>query len=306
MKTYMARQPIFNAQEKIFGYELLYRDKTGKSGYTPDKDGNEATKTVLADAVTTFGLKTLTNGKTAFINFTKDLLMDDVIKLFSPDEFIIEILETAEVDAALIERVAHWKEQGYVFALDDYLGQAHLNPLISLVDLIKVDFKQMKKRSGRPFRESLESLTRSCSLKKSRPKASTLKPKSWANTLFQGFYFDRPMTLSANIMEVQSATIMRVYRMLKQPKLNFSDLAEVVRIDVNLSYKLLITSTPWRITGGNQIDSILWRSPVWGRRRSGGGYPLCFCGSTPRETMKTSKQRSSAGFFASSARCGLT
>ena len=60
MYAYIARQPIFNVNKEVRGYELLYRD--GKSGNVANiLDGDAATYSVLSDAITLFGLRTLTN-----------------------------------------------------------------------------------------------------------------------------------------------------------------------------------------------------------------------------------------------------
>ena len=49
--TIVARQPIFDRDMKIWGYELLYRNADGE-GVARFSDGDVATSNVIADGVT--------------------------------------------------------------------------------------------------------------------------------------------------------------------------------------------------------------------------------------------------------------
>ncbi len=57
MDIYVARQPIFDQEKKIFGYELLFRDsmKNVFSGI----DGNTATSKVLSNSFLNIGIEKL-------------------------------------------------------------------------------------------------------------------------------------------------------------------------------------------------------------------------------------------------------
>ncbi len=75
MDVYMARQPIYDAVKKVCAYELLYRaDK--ENTFAGGIDGHTATTNLVADAIGVFGLDSITSGTRAFINFTRELLLD--------------------------------------------------------------------------------------------------------------------------------------------------------------------------------------------------------------------------------------
>src|SRR5262245_40257436 len=71
----VARQPILDPNERVFGYELLYRAAPGDTACTTD--GDLAGARVLTDAVLDIGLDTLTGGRLAFINLTRALLVGE-------------------------------------------------------------------------------------------------------------------------------------------------------------------------------------------------------------------------------------
>ncbi len=52
MEIFVARQPVFTAQKKLFGYELLFR--LGLENAFPDIDGTAATSGVLSNTFFSF------------------------------------------------------------------------------------------------------------------------------------------------------------------------------------------------------------------------------------------------------------
>lgn len=73
MINYVARQPIFDREQKVFAYELLYR--SGSDNFFSCFNGDRATIEVIANSILLIGLNTLTRGRKAFINFTRNLLI---------------------------------------------------------------------------------------------------------------------------------------------------------------------------------------------------------------------------------------
>ena len=151
--TFLARQPIFDHQYGVWGYELLYRNAEEKKT-SEVRDGDSATRRVLSDAITLFGLDSLTNSKPAFVNFTERLIMEEFPTLANPKDIVVELLEDIVPTPEIVKKVAKLKEQGYTMALDDYVGDEALDPLLPYADILKVDFmltdrEQQKKIAGR-------------------------------------------------------------------------------------------------------------------------------------------------------------
>ena len=74
MEKFLARQPIFNSERDVYGYELLFR-----SGPQNFFDGSrpEAAAASAVDGLFLFGIDRLTHGLRAFINCTRDFLLRD-------------------------------------------------------------------------------------------------------------------------------------------------------------------------------------------------------------------------------------
>src|SRR5262245_1839511 len=94
--VHIARQPIFDHAQRVFGYELLYRAEALDVACTTA--GDLAASRVLTDAILGIGLPTLTGGARAFVNFTKPLLISQAPLLLPADASVIELREDIEVD----------------------------------------------------------------------------------------------------------------------------------------------------------------------------------------------------------------
>ena len=117
-QAFLGRQPIFDANLDIYGYELLFRQA---GTYQADiQDGDQATSQVVVNAFIEMGLDKVVGNHLAFINFTRKFLLEDHPLLFPKDRVVMEIPENEVVDEDLIQAVKRLSENGYRIALDDY------------------------------------------------------------------------------------------------------------------------------------------------------------------------------------------
>jgi EAL and modified HD-GYP domain-containing signal transduction protein len=238
MKVHVARQPIFNAHRELRAYELLYRDNASAS-FTPGTDGNKATRAVVADAITAFGMNNLTNGKYGFVNFTRPLLMSTLPSLLNPNEFVIEILEDVEIDGELLVKIEDLKRKKYILALDDYIGEVQNDEIFNYVNIVKVDFRQVDEALRAQIAQDL--LRREITLLAEKVETEDEFQRAVTNgyTLFQGYYFAKPTVFSKATLDVSSNSFLRVMRELRRPEPNFHDLASIIRNDISLSFRFL-------------------------------------------------------------------
>lgn len=255
MKICVARQPIYNADTSIFAYELLYR--SGKINAFPvGTDSKTATLSVVSDALVSFGLGELTNNKIAFVNFDKALIMSEIPDLLTNGRFVIEILETTDVDDFFLAHVKMWKQKGYIFALDDYVGEDGFSKLLPYVDIVKVDFKLTTSEQRLEIAQKLLPLGKQLLAEKVETEEEYKTAKSAGYTLFQGYFFGHPMMLSRELPNAQKITYSRIFRELSGKSFEFRKLSRIVRNDVNLSYKLLNNVNTYRYYRGHRISSV--------------------------------------------------
>ncbi|WP_372677327.1 EAL and HDOD domain-containing protein [Desulfosarcina sp.] len=235
--VYVARQPIFDKNKKIFAYELLFRD--GTANYVPDIDGDVATTNLLANTFFTIGIDTLAGGRKAFINFTQNLLEKRVPLLLPKATTVIEILEDVEPDPVLIDACAQMAADGYTIALDDFEYLPSLEPLIAMADIIKFDFRLTPKAA---IEDYLKQLSRN-SLCLLAEKVETHHEFEAAQTmgfeLFQGYFFCKPEILQGREIQGSQLTLMTIMALINSDHFCCDDLERLIARDMGLSYKLL-------------------------------------------------------------------
>jgi EAL and modified HD-GYP domain-containing signal transduction protein len=131
--NYVARQPIFTADEKVFGYELLFRD--GVEDYFRETDADAASRKTL-DTSQQMGLQTLCEGRRAFVNCTREVLLKDYVTLLPSSHTVVEVLESVPADDLVRAALQRLKQAGYMIALDDFVLDDARTPLVELADII--------------------------------------------------------------------------------------------------------------------------------------------------------------------------
>ena len=133
--VYIARQPIFNFNKRVYAYELLFRSKAAQ--HLKDTDGNQATSCVLTSTFITEGIEKIAGLKPCFINFTQDLLEKKAPLSFPKTKVVIEVLEDVEPTKEVVAACREFRKEGYILALDDFVFAKKFEPLIKLAHIIK-------------------------------------------------------------------------------------------------------------------------------------------------------------------------
>lgn len=235
----VASQPIFNIKKEIFGYELLYR--AGKDSVAYDAiDGSTATKDVLVTAFSDIGIEAITGGRKAFVNFTSELVLEEVPHMLSNDILIVELLEDVLPTEPVLAACRKLKRRGYLIALDDFSYSEEAEPLIALADIIKIDFMKSHVEDIKNCVYKINSNKRKILLAEKIETYEDLEfARSLGFNLFQGFFFCRPVIANAKCTEALQISKLQLIKYIADPEVSFFDLANVIKRDLVLSYRLL-------------------------------------------------------------------
>jgi c-di-GMP-related signal transduction protein len=264
MDIYVARQPIFDPKKNIFGYELLFRDSM--ENVFSGVDGNTATSKLLSNSFLNIGIDRLIGKGVAFINFTKDLLVNQLPKLFPNEQLVIEILENVEPDDEVIESCIELSKLGYTIALDDFFYYEGMEPLIALADIIKFDFVSM------PINEISDIIGKlsKYNLKLLAEKVETNEEFEMALkmgfTYFQGYFFSKPEVFESKDISPSKITLLEIMMEVNRPDFEFSKIENIIARDVSISYKLLRYLNSAFFRRRNEISSIKQAIVLLGER----------------------------------------
>ncbi|MBU8878756.1 EAL domain-containing protein [Bacillus sp. FJAT-29790] len=241
MEVFVARQPIFNANEEVFAYELLYRSSEEVNAF-PNLNGDQATADVIINSFLNIGIDRLSNGKPCFINFTGNLLELRLPTYFRPREIVVEILESVEPSQELISICKELKSLGYQIALDDFVFNDQ-NPfsyeLLKYADIVKVDFLV----TPLEMRERIETIVKTLNLKMVAEKVETREvfedAKRRGYDYFQGYFFSKPVILSTYDVPTYFHSYYEMIQNLSMTEPSIDRITELIERDISLSYKLL-------------------------------------------------------------------
>jgi EAL and modified HD-GYP domain-containing signal transduction protein len=232
---YVARQPILDLNGRVHAYELLYRSGS-ETAFHGDSD--MATRTMLDNTVI-FGLEKLTDGVPAFINCTAEVLTEQLVNVLPPSMTVLEILETVEPTPEVIEACRKLKVAGFRLALDDFVWEEKFEPLVKLANYIKVDFMLSGKSEREKLLQRLEGLPVTLLAEKVETQQEYEQAREEGFTLFQGYYFCRPVLLRNRKIPSNWISYLQVLQLMQRNPVDMSKLSVLIKRDAALTYRLL-------------------------------------------------------------------
>ncbi|MFV0421252.1 EAL and HDOD domain-containing protein [Oleidesulfovibrio sp.] len=265
MPVWVARQPVFTADAKIWGYELLSR-VCPENICRPSADAVVATSSVIFDGYEMVA-PALKLHERVLINYSAEMLLDDVPTMLPADVCAVEVLEDVSPSPEIIHALSTLKAAGYFIALDDYVGQQSAQPLLHLADLVKVDVL------GR----SPEEIARDVSLikehgcttlaEKVEDQAMFELCKKLGFDLFQGFFFCKPQLLEKQKLTSSESIKTRLLARLAAKDYNMTDIAEIIQVDAALTTRLLRHLNSAYYALPSRVSSVQQAATMLGQRK---------------------------------------
>jgi len=232
---FMARQPILNTRRELIGFELLFRS-SWENKFSGESD--EASRKMM-DHCLYVGIESLVGGGLAFVNCTREALVDRLVTLLPPQTTVLEILETIEPDAEVLEACRDLRAQGYRIALDDFLPRPGMQPLIEIASYIKVDLRL----SDAAMRREIHEMTRNSSAALLAEKVEDQEEFDVARgegyQYFQGYFFCRPKIVANREIPPNRMNYLRLLVELTRTPLNTREVLRIVGLEASLCYRLL-------------------------------------------------------------------
>ena len=277
MTVFVARQPILDRSRRTRAYELLYRSGPDSGYDAPDPD--RATLQVIDTSFHVVGLEALTGRRRAFVNFTRDTLLEGYATSLPRECLVVEVLENVAPDAEVLTACRGLKAAGYPVALDDVITPDLPGVLVDLADIVKVDFRL----TDRATRGQIARAFRGRGIRLLAEKVETEVEFRQAHAdgyeLFQGYFFARPNVVSGRAIPAVKQNLLRLLHEAHRPDPNHRHFEEIIRQDMAIAFKLLthLRGAAWGQR--RPVDSVRnallllgdrggprsWPSPPWAR-----------------------------------------
>ncbi|MDR9498290.1 MAG: EAL domain-containing protein [Hydrogenovibrio sp.] len=249
---FLGRQPIFRADQSLYGFELLFRSAE-TSTQADFAQADAASAQVMINLFGELGVKEVVGSHKAFINLTEELLTSKNRPFFPRDQVVIEVLEDAPVSPALLSSLKALRDHGYRLALDDYIFNPELAELEAYADIIKVDIlqvgpKQLKTHAARLKSQGVRLLAE---------KVETREQFEFCQRLgfdfYQGYFFAKPQLIQGKSLAANKLTLVQLLAQVNDPDVALQDLSRLISQDVSLSHKILRLASN---TSAGKVESI--------------------------------------------------
>ena len=253
----MARQPIFDRSQKVVAYELLYRTEDAQGHALFSSSGaSEATGEVILNAYTSISDSGELKRVPAFINLTRDILVNRRLPEVSKKHIVLEILEDVLPDAEVIEAVRQLHAEGYRIALDDFVFSPEHIPLLELAHIVKVDVFDLTPEQVREQVQHLKKYKVTLLAEKIETHTQLEECIDLGFKLFQGHFLSKPKVVKGKKIQGSQVALMQLIQELQGSDTTPERLEELIMRDPALTYKLLriVNSAGYHLV--RQVESI--------------------------------------------------
>ena len=259
---YVARQPIFDRDEKVFGYELLFRDGLENAFHG---DSNEASRATL-DRTLLMGLDVLCDGRRAFVNCTRDTLIKGLVTLLPSTTTVVEVLESVPADPDVVSACQTLKEAGYMIALDDYVANDPREGLAEMADIIKVEMQLTTEEQQNALIKQFGPWRCRMLAEKIETRAEFVRARDQGFVYFQGYFFRRPEMMNTRDMPANRMNYLRMLQEVSRPDLELPELEKLIKAEASVCYRLLRYLNSAMFGFGSEIHSVRHALSMLGER----------------------------------------
>jgi len=262
MQILVARQPIFDRKEGLYGYDLILRRPDGSS-----IGGDVPAERLIVDTFLGIGIDQVAAGHRAFVTIDRDVLLGGAVRLLPPDRVVLQIDGKLAPEADVLAACSDLVASGYSFAIDSPVPESLSDEALNLAYIVKVDVSTTPP-------ELLPDLARWLQNRKAKLLAVHVRHRAERDAcralgfeFFEGHNSSSPETLVRRDLPIEHLATFQLLKMVRETKTTDNEIEDVLKHDVALSYKLLRMVNSAAV-GGRNIWSIghalrmLGRDPI--------------------------------------------
>jgi c-di-GMP phosphodiesterase len=173
------------------------------------------------------------------VNVSRDFVLEGLAGALPEDQTVLELLEDQLIDETLIAALGELKLRGYQLALDDFVYRPATAPLLELVDIVKLDVRNLGLEGLEAHVQAIAAFDVTLLAEKIETHEEYAFCRQAGCELFQGFFFCKPDLVRDRKITASRLAVLEFISTLHDPSVEFGQLAQVIARDVALSYRLL-------------------------------------------------------------------
>lgn len=220
----------------MWGFELLYRGRKTPDGSVEDNDLASLAVTAAASLCPADGLNQDVH---IALDFSPKSILSGVPEALPSANLVVEIHETQASTPDMKQALAHLADRGYRIAVNDFRARPEAAWLVHTAHYLFLDMHGASAQDiariatlGRVAGKQL--VARQVDDVKTRQLAATI-----GCSLFQGYFYKQPEIVSRRTLSSHEAGRLRLLKLIQRGDLALEELAEAIRADVALSFRLI-------------------------------------------------------------------
>ena len=251
---YIARQPIYDHDLEVIGFELLYRNSEVNSANFDN--GEIASSETIVNSFIHIGIDNLVGTALAFVNLpTEFILNNDLVPMFH-EQSVLEILEDVEPGDEIIAGIKGLKSKGYQIALDDFIFSEKMIPFLELADFVKIDVLDYTIEEVAELLQKLKKYNIKSLAEKVETQDLYQQCKALGFDYYQGYFFCHPQIVKEKSLAANKSVVLGLISQLQNPDSKYDEIENILSQDITLSYKLLRYINSAAFSLRSEIESI--------------------------------------------------
>jgi len=209
----VARQPIFDGNDDVAGYELLYHPAVTES--TTNRGRRAPIAPSIVRACVELGIEKLTSGRPAFMSFTREMLLARAFSPIPHDTGVIGVPVGLKSDVALEHVCEELVEDGYTLALDDFEWSSYCRRFLELASIVKVDVSNQSPANLDDLAQRLAVYDVRLLAKRVETVEARATCAGLGYELFQGCYYAQPEMVASRGLTSEEMSIVRAVNVMR-------------------------------------------------------------------------------------------
>ncbi|MDQ7043936.1 MAG: EAL domain-containing protein [Sulfurimonas sp.] len=241
-EIYISKQKIFDNQNKIFAYELVFKDSANKTTKLSSKVTD--TSKLIMSSITSTELDRLLGKKVvALINVDETVLTKGILDVLDKDRFILNILEDIILTEEVIGNIVQYRKKGFRLSIEHFDSSAKMiikfKRLFNYIDIIKMDVLNSEEKNLQKVMKKFKGTRIKLLAQNIETREEFHKYFEMGFDYFQGYFLDKPEVIEIeSIKEPAQFIILQLIKIIKANDTT-EELEFFIKQQPDLSFKLV-------------------------------------------------------------------
>lgn len=234
----LVRRPVFDRALDVVAYEMVLGDGPITDIRVEDKD-DDGSRRLLVNWVIDLDVAAFSADKPVQLTVSSSILESGFPQEFAPDQVMLVLGSGVDPSASVVAALEDLRALGYRILLDDLATNPQLHPLLRLADAVKINVGL----TGGPSFAKQIAVLKTAGVELIADGVGSYEELRSATKLgfdqFQGSFLSRPDAFRKTRVPAGQLAALELITLLQNPEAEISDIADVIRRDISLSYRIL-------------------------------------------------------------------